>query len=554
MSTSTKYDVFISYSRRDYVDEYENVISGNEVSKIKKALAANGIKYWFDEDGIYSGQNFSEIIVEDIEASKVFVFLSTRNSNNSKWTSKEIATADEFGKHIIPVRIDDTPYNKSVMFRIADLDFIEYYKIGSDAGITKLVSSINKALDEVKKQEELELEKRRKAEVEARRKEIQGEIRTLQGDVYALQLQEKELLAQIADKKELIDENKIICPVCNAETDCRKTFCNICGWTFNCVEDLLSGEDRTKERKRVGAAKTLWAQKEKLLQEQRQHDSCYDKLNDLEKACASTEAENTRLKQELHGVSVKSVELKECLNKRDEELRLKSKLLVALRGEKSKLENEKLQLQQALSRAKNDNAELTKKLKLQAEDSKKISDAYSQAKQELYAIVPLKNKIKQLEEELKEKDRQIQQHGQENDSYDVILINPGSLKLMIVKTVKETLGVGLKEAKDLVDSVPSVLVSGVDKCVAMNLKLALCNHGAVVEIMKSKCYNVVLKDSGPSKLAVVKIVKETLGIGLKEAKDLVDLAPGVLAEGVDLKVAMELKNMLCDMDAIAEVV
>ena len=240
--------------------------------------------------------------------------------------------------------------------------------------------------------------------------------------------------------------------------------------------------------------------------------------------------------------------------KNDEELRLKSKLLVALRGEKSKLENEKLQLQQALSRAKNDNAELTKKLKLQAEDSKKISDAYSQAKQELYAIVPLKNKIKQLEEELKEKDRQIQQHGQKNDSYDVILINPGSLKLMIVKTVKETLGVGLKEAKDLVDSAPSVLVSGVDKCVAMNLKLALCNHGAVVEIMKSKCYNVVLKDSGPSKLAVVKIVKETLGIGLKEAKNLVDLAPGVLAKGVDLKVAMELKNMLCDMDAIAEVV
>ena len=33
-----------------------------------------------------------------------------------------------------------------------------------------------------------------------------------------------------------------------------------------------------------------------------------------------------------------------------------------------------------------------------------------------------------------------------------------------------------------------------------------------------------------------------------------DLAPGVLAKGVDLKVAMELKNMLCDMDAIAEVV
>ena len=105
-----KYDVFISYSRKDYVDENKNVIPGNVVSKIKDALSEAGISYWFDEEGIYSGQNFTEKIVSNIEASKIFLFLSTANSNESKWTSKEIATADEFGKHIIPVRIDKTPY------------------------------------------------------------------------------------------------------------------------------------------------------------------------------------------------------------------------------------------------------------------------------------------------------------------------------------------------------------------------------------------------------------------------------------------------------------
>ena len=123
----TTYDVFISYSRKDYVDEKKNVIPGNEVYKIKEALTRAGITYWFDEEGIYSGQNFVEKIVTNIENAKIFLFLSTANSNESSWTCKEIASADEFKKHIIPVRIDSSPYNKKVLFRIADLDYIEYF-------------------------------------------------------------------------------------------------------------------------------------------------------------------------------------------------------------------------------------------------------------------------------------------------------------------------------------------------------------------------------------------------------------------------------------------
>ena len=147
MQETTKYDVFISYSRKDYVNEYEKVIPGNEVSRIKKALDDYNITYWFDEDNEFSGEKFTDTIVENIESSRIFIFLSTRNSNESKWTSKEIATADEFGKHIIPVRIDKTPYNKKVMFRIADLDYIDYYKLGSRDGTEKLIRSIKKVLD-----------------------------------------------------------------------------------------------------------------------------------------------------------------------------------------------------------------------------------------------------------------------------------------------------------------------------------------------------------------------------------------------------------------------
>ena len=47
-----KYDVFISYSRRDYVDESYNVIPGNAIAEIQNVFDENGITYWFDKDGI----------------------------------------------------------------------------------------------------------------------------------------------------------------------------------------------------------------------------------------------------------------------------------------------------------------------------------------------------------------------------------------------------------------------------------------------------------------------------------------------------------------------
>ena len=152
----TKYDVFISYSRSDYVDAKGTVIEGNVVSKIKDALSEAGVSYWFDEEGIYSGDNFTEKIAYNIKAADIFVFISSANSNNSEWTSKEIATAYEFKKRIIPIRIDDTPYNIKVMFRIADIDYIDYFN-NPDKGIDDLINSITtykEQIAEVKKAEE----------------------------------------------------------------------------------------------------------------------------------------------------------------------------------------------------------------------------------------------------------------------------------------------------------------------------------------------------------------------------------------------------------------
>lgn len=55
-------------------------------------------------------------------------------------------------------------------------------------------------------------------------------------------------------------------------------------------------------------------------------------------------------------------------------------------------------------------------------------------------------------------------------------------------------------------------------------------------------FNVELKEAGASKISVIKVVKEALGLGLKEAKDLVDAAPKVLKEGVKKEDAEKLKK------------
>lgn len=139
-NASLSYDVFISYSRKDYVDDAGNVIPNNMLLKIIDNLKANGISYWFDEEGIYSGDEFASILTQAIRNSSVFLFVSSINSNSSKWTSNEISTALEFKKPVIPFRIDDSPYNDSVMMKIISFDYIECKD--EEKAISKLLRAI----------------------------------------------------------------------------------------------------------------------------------------------------------------------------------------------------------------------------------------------------------------------------------------------------------------------------------------------------------------------------------------------------------------------------
>jgi len=107
------YDLFISYSRQDE----------GFVSQLTKRLDAWGYTYWIDVNGIESGDVFKKNIVKAIKASEVVVFVSSKASNESPWTIKEVNYALHNKKPIIPIRIDETEYNEVLLF---DLDVLDY--------------------------------------------------------------------------------------------------------------------------------------------------------------------------------------------------------------------------------------------------------------------------------------------------------------------------------------------------------------------------------------------------------------------------------------------
>ena len=138
-----KRNVFVSYSRHDFVDDSQNVIPGNCVSKILETFERYGISYWIDKKGIYHGDKFKGVLASAIEAADVFVFISSESSNKSEWTAKEIDVAVYEKKIIIPVRIDDSKYNNSVKIDLVGLDFINYQS-NPELALEELVKSVKK--------------------------------------------------------------------------------------------------------------------------------------------------------------------------------------------------------------------------------------------------------------------------------------------------------------------------------------------------------------------------------------------------------------------------
>lgn len=109
-------DIFISYSRKD----------SELVHNIYEWLQKSGYYCWLDVDGMFSGVSYKKVIVDAIKHSKVLLFMSSENSNKSRNVVSEVSIAVEYGKKIIPVRLDMSPYSESIEYDIINHDYVVY--------------------------------------------------------------------------------------------------------------------------------------------------------------------------------------------------------------------------------------------------------------------------------------------------------------------------------------------------------------------------------------------------------------------------------------------
>ena len=377
-----KYDVFISYSRRDYVDESYNVIPGNAIAEIQNVFDENGITYWFDKDGIYSGQEFIEIITGAIAESKMLIFISSKHSNESIWTAGEIFEALDGEKAIIPVKIDNCQYNKKFKLLIRPLDYIDYQENPQNA-LKDLLRAINKVKEDIA-QKQLEEEKlRQEKEAEAKKEKIKEEISILAKDCQRLTLQQIDVVNQIFEKQTYIGNTTKICPICDKEVSISSNFCSRCGWTFPILYYIDGNDTYQLDEKQLSVARTNWRS--------------INMVSELQTIKSNLEIENQRLQRSLlqatedcksmtenlkkneSAIQKAKIEIKQMqiLNKEsDSRIKELEFSIIESKKENEKIKNDLLDKEKRLLYSIEENKQLQKRLSDEQTKARKVQKEY----------------------------------------------------------------------------------------------------------------------------------------------------------------------------------
>ena len=377
-----KYDVFISYSRRDYVDESYNVIPGNAIAEIQNVFDENGITYWFDKDGIYSGQEFIEIITGAIAESKMLIFISSKHSNESMWTAGEIFEALDGEKAIIPVKIDNSQYNKKFKLLIRPLDYIDYQENPQNA-LKDLLRAINKVKEDIAQKQREEEKLRQEKEAEAKKEKIKEEISVLAKDCQRLTLQQIDVVKQIFERQTYIGNTTKICPICDKEVSISSNFCNRCGWTFPILYYIDGNNTYQLDEKQLSVARTNWRS--------------INMVSELQTIKSNLEIENQRLQRSLlqatedcksmtenlkkneSAIQKAKIEIKQMqiLNKEsDSRIKELEFSIIESKKENEKIKNDLLDKEKRLLYSIEENKQLQKRLSDEQTKARKVQKEY----------------------------------------------------------------------------------------------------------------------------------------------------------------------------------
>ena len=377
-----KYDVFISYSRRDYVDESYNVIPGNAIAEIQNVFDENGITYWFDKDGIYSGQEFIEIITGAIAESKMLIFISSKHSNESMWTAGEIFEALDGEKAIIPVKIDNSQYNKKFKLLIRPLDYIDYQENPQNA-LKDLLRAINKVKEDIAQKQREEEKLRQEKEAEAKKEKIKEEISVLAKDCQRLTLQQIDVVKQIFEKQTYIGNTTKICPICDKEVSISSNFCSRCGWTFPILYYIDGNDTYQLDEKQLSVARTNWRSINMVSELQTIKSNLEIENQRLQRsllqATEDCNSMNENLKKNESAIQKAKIEIKQMqiLNKEsDSRIKELEFSIIENTRENEKIKNDLLDKEKRLLYSIEENKQLQKRLSDEQTKARKVQKEY----------------------------------------------------------------------------------------------------------------------------------------------------------------------------------
>ncbi|RDT75002.1 TIR domain-containing protein, partial [Bacteroides ovatus] len=333
-------------------------------------------------DGIYSGQEFIEIITGAIAESKMLIFISSKHSNESMWTAGEIFEALDGEKAIIPVKIDNSQYNKKFKLLIRPLDYIDYQENPQNA-LKDLLRAINKVKEDIAQKQREEEKLRQEKEAEAKKEKIKEEISVLAKDCQRLTLQQIDVVKQIFEKQTYIGNTTKICPICDKEVSISSDFCNRCGWTFPILYYIDGNNTYQLDEKQLSVARTNWRS--------------INMVSELQTIKSNLEIENQRLQRSLlqatedcksmtenlkkneSAIQKAKIEIKQMqiLNKEsDSRIKELEFSIIESKKENEKIKNDLLDKEKRLLYSIEENKQLQKRLSDEQTKARKVQKEY----------------------------------------------------------------------------------------------------------------------------------------------------------------------------------
>lgn len=334
----TKYDVFISYSHDDYVRD-DKVIPGNPITAIQEMFNQNGISYWFDKDGIFSGKEFVREISCAIVASKMLVFISSENSNASEYTCGEILKAKKAKKLIIPFLINECDYNPKFEILLLPLNHIDYVKQPNSA-IPELLRTVKKEKERIEKIE-ADLDKLKRIE------SAKNEIRENTKEYQALAGQQDYILKELYSKNKFIGNTIKRCPVCEKEEPIHSQFCSQCGWQFPKLYGIDGGNVPLHDEAQLTIARKCW--------------QGFSSIVTLQKENESLKVDNSKLEKSLSDIKMECEKHLKDIDRKDSQLAVFNRELESFKEKNAEIEKRYKELERKQKEIEEKNKEEERK-------------------------------------------------------------------------------------------------------------------------------------------------------------------------------------------------